>query len=67
MPDLNPESDYIFKPPPPKTAPPANLAMKQNYDKKIDAGQVIHANSAKYTSSKSPGRLSKKLSEATIQ
>ena len=67
MPDLDPESDYIFKPPPPKTAPPANLALKQNDDKKIETGYIIHANSAKYTSSKSPGRLSKKLSEATIQ
>ena len=38
MPDLDPESDYIFKPPPPKTAPPANLALKQNDDKKIETG-----------------------------
>ena len=38
MPDLDPESDYIFKPPPPKTAPPANLALKQKDDKKIETG-----------------------------
>ena len=53
MPDYNLESDYILKPPPPKSAPPENIARKPS-DINIESGSMILASSAKYRSSKSP-------------